>query len=222
MADWKNPADYPSEKEALDVSLDLWAWLFLLRNQDFKNEFSEAEKLPHSNFDDQGRPIGWSQTHIGKVLKKWGVARPMLPAWIKEGISDSPVSFQLHPVHAELVKIEGRSYRLTPESETREVLEFDLASPLAPQLARAKKMLDASKEQIKGNLPKESRKQVALYPLYLRVLDAMAAKASKAKMVEVFSLERPDGVTENDIRNWKLAAKAMASEGYKRLATLAK
>lgn len=222
MADWKNPADYPSEKEALDASLDLWAWVFLRRNQDFQNELAAAEKLPHSNFDDQGRPIGWNQTPVGKVLAKWGVSFPMLPEWMKAGISDSPVIFQTYPVHAASVKIEGRRYRVMPESESRTVLEFDLAAPLAPQLARAKKILDASKEQIKKKLPKEPRKQIAMYPLYLRVLDAMAAKATTAKMADVFALERPDGVSNGDIANWKKAAVAMASEGYKRLATLSK
>lgn len=222
MADWKNPNDYPSEKEALDASLDLWAWVFLRRNQDFQNELAEAKKLPHSKSDDQGRPIGWNQTPVGKVLAKWGVEYPRLPEWVKAGISDSPVHFHTHPVHAATARIEGQLFRLMPESESRVVLEFDLAAPLAPQLARAKKILDASKDQIKERLPKESRKQIALYPLYLRVLDALAAKASKAKMAEVFSLERPDAVTEKDIDNWKLAAKAMASEGYRRLATLAK
>lgn len=222
MADWKNPADYPSEKEALDASLDLWAWAFLRRNQDFQNELAEAEKLPRSKFDDKGQPIGWSQTPVGKVLAKWGVSFPMLPEWVKAGISDSPVRFQAHPVHAAIARIEGRLYCFMPESESRVVLEFDLAAPLAPQLARAKKILDASKEKIKKKLPKEPRKQIAMYPLYLRVLDAMAAKASKAKMAEVFSLERPGGVSDGDIDNWKKAAVAMASEGYKRLATLAK
>lgn len=222
MADWKNPGDYPSEKEALGASLDLWAFCFLRRNKKFLNEFMEAKKLPHPKVDDTGQPVGWNQSPTGKVLKNWGVEWPCLPEWIENGLSDSPVRFQKHPVYARSVKIEGMRYKLMPESEFRVVLEFDLEAPLQAQLERAKKMLDASKNQIKEKLPADNRKQVAMYPLYLRVLDAMAAGATKAKIAEVFSLERPDGVTEKDIDNWKKAAEQLASEGYRQLAKLSR
>ena len=109
-----------------------------------------------------------------------------------------------------------------PESESRVVLEFDLAAPLAPQLTRAKQILDASKKQIKETLPAENRKQVAMYPFYLRVLDAKAANITKAKMAEVFSQECSDGLTEKDISNWLKAAEDLTTNGYKRLAKLSK
>lgn len=218
--DWKNSSDYPSEQEAKEASLDRWAWAFLARNQQFQKELTEARKEATPSDDGQRGLIGWSQTPIGKVLKKWGVEWPRLPEWIESGLCDSPVVFQKHPVHAATVKIEGQFYRLMPESESRVVLEFDLTAPLAPQLARAKQILDASKDQIKNELPKDDRKQLAMYPLYLRVLDARAAKATKVKMAEVFSLERPKGVTEADIGNWIKAAEKLATDGYKRLAKI--
>ena len=59
-----------------------------------------------------------------------------------------------------------------------------------------------------------------MYPLYLRVLDAKAAKVTPARMAEVFSRERPDGVTEKDISNWLSAAEALANDGYMRIAKL--
>lgn len=220
MTDWKNPDHYPSEKESLDASLDLWAWSFLRRNQQFQTELAEAKKRPNPKLDEHGRPIGWNRTPVGIVLEKWGVKTPMLPEWIEAGISDSPVRFQKHPIHATSVEIEGRRYQLMPESKSRIVLEFDLAAPIQPQLTRAKEIIAAAKEQIKNDLPKENRKQVAMYPLYLRVLDAEAAKVSKAKMAEVFSQECPDGVTEKDISNWLKAAEELTTNGYKRLAKL--
>ena len=218
--DWKNSSDYPSEQEAKEASLDRWAWAFLARNPQFQNELTEARKEAAPSDDGQRGLIGWSQTPIGKVLKKWGVEWPRLPEWIESGLCDSPVVFQKHPVHAATVKIEGQFYRLMPESESRVVLEFDLTAPLPAQLTRAKKILDASKDLIKEKLPAENRKQVAMYPLYLRVLDANAAKATKAKMAEVFSHERAAGVTEKDISNWLSAAEALANDGYKRIAKL--
>lgn len=109
-----------------------------------------------------------------------------------------------------------------PESEFRVVLEFDLEAPLADQLRRAKKILNEKKKQVQEQLPADNRKQVAMYPLYLRVLDAKAAGATPAKMAEVFSLERIDGVTEKDISNWMSAAEDLAMGGYKRLAKLSK
>lgn len=220
MTDWKNPKDYPSEKEAEEASNDLWAWFFLLRNPSFQNELTAARMLPSPKSEGQDCPLGWNQTPVGQVLKKWGVKYPMLPEWIKAGLSDSPVRFLAHPEPAQLVTIEGRRYRVMPDSESRLVLEFDLAAPIPPQLARAKKMLIASKEQIKNDLPKDNRKQVGMYPLYLRVLDAKAAKITKSKMAEVFSVERPEGVTEKDIDNWLKAAEELAKAGYRRLAKL--
>lgn len=218
--DWKKSDDYPSEQEAKEASLDRWAWAFLARNPQFQKELTEAKKDASPANDGQCGPIGWNQTPVGKVLIKWGVDWPTLPEWRKSGMVDSSVVFKKHPVHAESVKLEGQRYRLMPESESRVVLEFDLAAPLPAQLARAKKILDASKKQIKKTLPADNRKQVAMYPFYLRVLDAKAAKVTPARMAEVFSLERPDGVTEKDISNWLSAAEALADDGYKRIAKL--
>lgn len=218
--DWKKSSDYPSEQDAKEASLDRWAWAFLARNSQFQKELTEAKTEAAPSDDGQRGPIGWSQTPVGKVLKKWGVEWPRLPEWIESGLCDSPVVFQKHPVRAAGVKIDGRDYRLMPESESRVVLEFDLAAPLAPQLTRAKQILDASKNQIKETLTAENRKRVAMYPLYLRVLDANAAKVTKAKMAEVFSQERAGGVTEKDVSNWLNAAKALAKDGYKLLAKL--
>lgn len=220
---WKNPEHYPTQHELREISLDRWAWEFLRRNAEFWKEFTEADKKAKEDAakdaGNQQRPIGWSEQPAGKVLAKWGVAWPVLPQW-RKGNLDRWVVFHKHPIHARSVKIEGRWYRVLPDSEFREVLEFDLTAPIAPQLKRAKAILDASKEMHKGKIPCESRKQIELYPLYLRVLDAKAAKATAAKMAEVFSSERAAGVSEKDIDNWLTAAEKMTNGGYKRLATL--
>lgn len=212
--DWKKAGDYPGGREVNEISLDRWAWEFLVRNPVFWKELSEARNEPIP----EGL-IGWNEKPAGRVLKKWGVAWPILPEWPKNKL-DSWVVFNKHPVHAASVKLEGRRFVCLPESELRVVLEFDLAAPIAPQLKRAKAILDASKKRHKGSIPTESRKQIALYPLYLRVLDAKAAKATTAKMAEVFSSERPAGVSEKDVDNWLTAAEIMTNGGYKRLARL--
>jgi hypothetical protein len=222
LPDWKKQGDYPSEQEAKEASLDRWAWAFLARNLQFQKELTEARNEVVPTDDGQRGPIGWNQTPIGKVLIKWGIDWPTLPEWRKSGLVDSPAIFKKHPVHAESVKLDGQRFRLMPESEFRVVLEFDLAAPLPAQLARAKKILNASKKQFQEKLPAENRKQVAMYPLYLRVLDAKAANITKAKMAEVLSIECSDGVTEKDISNWLKAAEDLATDGYKRLAKLSK
>jgi hypothetical protein len=220
--DWKKAGDYPEGRELNDISLDRWAWEFLLRNPEFRKELTQAKSemgKARPEDDKQKGPVGWSEKPTGRVLRKWGVEFPMLPEW-RKGNLDRWVVFKNHPVHAVSVKLEGRRFQCMPESELRVVLEFDLAAPIAPQLKRAKAILDASKKRHKGKLPSESRKQIALYPLYLRVLDAKAAKATSAKMAEVFSSERAAGVSEKDIDNWLTAAERMANGGYKRLVTL--
>lgn len=222
MSDWKNPENYPSEREAKEASLDLWAWVFLRRNPEFIQELDAAKQDAKNNKADAKNLIGWNETPVGKVLEKWGVEYPVMQDWIDRGLNDSPVIFKRHPVHAHHVKIDGKPYRLMPDSNERVVLEFDLTAPLPDQLKRAKAILKASKEQIGSAAPPDNRKQVAMYPLYLRVLDAIAAKATTQKMAEVFSQERPGAVSEKDINNWIKAAKKLAKDGYASIAKLSK
>lgn len=220
---WKNAADYPPVK---GTSLNDWAWEFLRRNQEFVVKYKAAEAAEaaerESNpaaYDD----VAWSQTPSGKVLKEYGVKYPPFLEWVAEGIIDSPI-FHTHPIHVHDCKVEsagamftnedvGKHYKIILAQPDKAVLEFDLSQPLIPQLERAKQMLLAMQLMITGE-NKTAKAIVTLFPWYLRVLDAYLYRMHSAKICEVLSLEYPDAVSNDTLRNWKKTAELMRDGGY--------
>ena len=214
---WKDPNDYPTEEEAKAASLDLWAFQFLRRNADFVAEYEEARKQPHPRKTSEGDPIGWSQSPVGVVLKKWGIDSPMPPEWINAGVSDSPLVFDKYPVYAWSAGNDGNRIKLLPARDGLVVFGFNLSDPIGPQIKRAKAMLLLNQKSFEGPKRTGSRPRVLLFPNYLRVLDALAENVTSYKMVDVFA-EEIDDVGEDTIRNWIKAAKALRDGGYRNLA----
>lgn len=217
--DWKNARDYPPVK---GTSLDRWAFEFLRRNQEFVVKFmaAKSEPKPASN----GELIGWSQTPTGKVLKEYGVRRPMLQEWVGAGMSDSPFIFPTHPISVRSCRVEtagamftdeavGKYFNIALEEPDKVVLEFDLSQPLNPQLARAKKMLVANQIMHIGK-KKTAKATVKMYTWYLRVLDAYSAGIHPAKICEILSQEYTDAVSDDTLKNWKKAGEFMRDGGY--------
>lgn len=167
---------------------------------------------------------------MGKVLKKWGVSTPMLPQWVEQGLSDSQFIFEKFPRYVFSHKVTtagglftdkaiGQRYCVALESSEKSVLEFDLTAPINPQIERAKKMLTAQQKQ--NNQGKQIVKKaiVSLYPWYLRTLDADAAKATHPEIIELFSKERSDAISDDTLRNWKKEAERLRDGGYRELVT---
>lgn len=221
-ADWKDSAAYPSQEEAHEYSMDRWAELFLWRNTEFVREIQGAYEQQTASKEEGQLPPCWNQTPVGTVLTKWGVERIRLPEWVKAGVGDSLNVFEKHPLLAHSAVIGETRISWMPRNPARMVLEFDLTAPIPPQIRRAKRWLETNaKWHANGSLPKEVRRVVRMYPLYLRVLDALATGASRTEIADHLSLENPAGVTLTDVNNWINAAQELALEGYKRIAKLA-
>lgn len=220
--DWKNATDYPPVK---GTSLQRWTYEFLRRNQGFMAEFKAAKS--ESKLALNGEPVFWSETPAGKVLKKYGVKHLMLPEWMAEGMSDSPVIFTVHPIYVHGQRVEkagamftneavGKYYKIILEQPDKQVLEFDLSQPLNPQLARAKQMLKVSQIMIKGENIRATA-SVTLFPWYLRVLDAYHDGIHPAKICEVLGLEGKEAMSDDTLKNWKKAGELMRDSGYRDL-----
>jgi hypothetical protein len=209
---WENPANYPDPKS---TSADRWAVEFLWRNPKFRAEL-EAAATEQAEMKRAGKlPLGWSEKPTGRVLKAWGVNHPILPEW---GISDSPARMETYPHHAQYAEVNGYDVRIAMASPDRVMLEFNLCEPIRPQIKRAARILKSSQQGFKGPKRTQGKNTTRLYPLYLRVLDMRAAKLSKARMLEILSAEMPDGVGDDDIRNWIKAAEELRDGGYRHIA----
>lgn len=220
--DWKKSDDY---KFAVNTSLDRWAAEFLWRNSDFQKEVESALDDPGM----QPQPIAWNEKPLGKVFVKWG-ARPMLPEWIKAGLSDSHMVFEKHPRYVPSYKVTiagglftetalGKRYCVAPESQEKSVIEFDLSAPINPQIERAKKMLIAQQKQNNRGKVIIKKAIVSLYPWYLRTLDALAAGIELSEMIEVFSEQYSEAIGDDTMRNWKKEAERLRDGGYRELVT---
>jgi len=221
--DWKKSEDYPPIN---GTSPERWAYEFLIRNQKFVADLEAAKKEPIIKPD--GRPIGWNETPVGKVLKQYGINYPMLPGWLEKTGGDSPLIFEKHPRYVPSYKVVksgglfnehvvGKYYHISLEMPQRAVLEFDLTSPINPQIERAKKMLKENQKGLSGEKRSSGKSIVRLYPWYLRVLDAHSAGIRRAKICEVLSEQYKPGVSDDDLRNWKLEAERLRDGGYREI-----
>ena len=220
--DWKNAKDYIFPAH---TSLDLWAAQFLWRNTQFQKEIEAA--LDETGV--QPTPIGWNEEPLGKVFVKWG-ASPMLPEWVKAGVSDSLMVFEKHPRYAPSYKVTtaggiftekalGQRYCIVPESQDKTVLEFDLNAPINPQIERAKKMLVAQQKQNNQGKVIVKKAIVSLYPWYLRILDAGIAGATHAEMIETFSKE-DSALGDDTLSKRKKEAERLRDSGYRELVAM--
>lgn len=208
--DWKKEADYPA---ASDTSPDRWAWEFLRRNPYFKAEMKQAMQEQSKAKETGTLDIAWNRQPVGAILKRWGVAVPYLPQWIESLGLDSPVRFEAYPRDLDYASIEGRGYKLALASQSTRCLEFDLTAPIPPQLEKAKRMLLASQEMpaLKElGVRARNNEQTAMFPRYLRLLDAIDAGAARKEIADYFGdgddkiarqLEKAEALRNGDYRS---------------------
>jgi len=143
---------------------------------------------------------------------------PVLAEWMSTLKIDTPVRFKRYPVLVPSAKIKGVEgyFCIARESPGRMVFEFDISAPIGPQIERAKVTLKENQKLYSGPKRMGGKSRASLYPIYLRVLDALADSATSKNMLGVFSAEN-DEINESSIRNWKRAATALRDGGYKKL-----
>jgi hypothetical protein len=186
--DWRKPADYP---DPADTSLHRWAWEFLQRNPEYvKNPIS----------------------------REWGITMQLRPGGQggEAFFGDSPTRFDLAPRGLKETKTDVGWIASASVRDDRLVLEFDLDAPIDPQLERARISL-VHHQRIAFPALRRQRNQTEKFPLYLRVLDALAAGASRGEMLKEFQRHRADAVDDRTLRYWIKKSTALRDGGYRDL-----
>lgn len=196
---WRDPMKYPA---AESTSLHRWAWEFLLRNPEYRRELEEAITLQKEQLGAGASPLDTIQL-IDALNARWGINS--FHNWDEEHPLDTATQFDRAP----------RRTVAAPTRDDRVVLEFDLDKPVDPQLERARHTLNAEQQKRFPNF-KRKRNQVQKFPLYLRVLDALAAGAGPDEMLDVFATQVPE-VDERTVRYWKTCATRLRDGGYRDL-----
>lgn len=209
--DWRNPKHYP---DPADTSLHRWAWEFLRRNPEFAAEAAPAAKQQRAMKAAGTLPQFWNVMPLGAVLKRWGVLHPILREW-RSHIGDAPVRFDVAPRPVEHAEVNGAMIVFAPMRGDRLVLQFDLDAPLDPQIERARQRLVAN-QRMKFPALRRQRNQTEKFPLYLRVLDALAAGVTPTAILDVLSRTMPEA-DERSLRYWTKRATALRDGGYRDL-----
>lgn len=212
--DWKIASDYPDEKRSRLISPDRWAWEFLKRNKKFRSDIEEAKKTQGSYLEAHSDEcIGWSNTPTGQVLRKWGIDRPNITAWIDARVVDAPVVFEKYPQVLRFASIQGVDVHAAKADSSKICLQFDLSSPIEPQIQRAKSILLSNQKAKENNLTRRrNNEQFDRFPCYLRILDAVDAGAKNKEIADCLFL------ADDTLAMAKKKAEALRDGGYKTIA----
>lgn len=190
-----------------------WAWEFLRRNPAFEAEMKEAKKA-HTAMKERGKiRIGWNEWPTGAVLQKWGVESPTVAI---RPDAEAPFWFEQFPQLLRSGAINGVRLQYAESRDDRLCLEFDLSSPIPPQIARAKRLLELNQEDRskRGEIQEvrtRNNEAARMFPTYLRVLDAIAEGASEKEIGIVLQ------AGNENLRTWIAKAEELRDGGYKRL-----
>ncbi len=209
--DWKKASDYPDEAESKLISPDRWAWEFLRRNKKFKAELEKAKKSQPSYLKENAEsPIGWSNTPVGLVLCEWGVEHPNLTEWIDARAVDTPVAFVKYPQFLRFGTINGVDVDIARHESTKLCLQFDLSSPIEPQIQRAKATLMSNQKAKESTLTRRrNNERFERFPCYLRILDAIDAGAKNKEIADCLFM------ADDTLAMAKKKAEALRDGGYK-------
>ncbi|WP_148278533.1 hypothetical protein [Burkholderia sp. KJ006] len=178
IPDWREPSAYPPAS----ASGDRWAWEFLRRNDDFLSEQHDfcqrIARIPR----EQRLPSHPEFVKHAQFLADWGIDYWYPPAWVwgwpvkldRDGPYqfvhmdfDAPCGFVTGPV-------DSSRYFDRPMRDTQYRVIFDVAMPIAPQIAQVKAMLE-SKQAMLPVARKTVRPRWHLFPRYLRAIDGYRA-----------------------------------------------
>ena len=212
--DWKKASDYPDEAESKSISPDRWAWEFLRRNKKFQAELEKAKKRQATYLKENAEnPIGWSKTPVGLIFCKWGVEHPNITAWIDARAVDTPVAFEKYPKFLRFSAINGVDVSVARHDSTKLCLQFDLSSPIEPQIQRAKATLMSNQKAIESTLTRRrNNERFERFPCYLRILDAIDAGAKNKEIADCLFL------ADDTLAMAKKKAEALRDGGYKTIA----
>jgi hypothetical protein len=229
-SEWEDAKNYDYTKSHTD---EQWGWEFLRRNPKYKKDWEAAltRYLEEKKMPLQARPVkseyyyNWSKDYLNiplrsgdNVFEKWGI-----PYYINP-INESPAAYVFdllvppyllmgnkHPLYTQM--------EVTPDSnlkDTQLAILIDLSRPVIPQLDEAKKCLLLLKKLplIKNTRPKKNRE---LWVMYLRMLDATIAGATRKKALPIIFTKKADCTSESIWNERLKQAKTMTVSGYRSL-----
>ncbi|MDY7091331.1 MAG: DUF6499 domain-containing protein [Acidobacteriota bacterium] len=206
MADWRNPEDYTYTQ---GLTLHQWAWEFLRRNSDYRDDWRAFEAL-----EDPIMHTAEQSSVYRSASRKWGLAYPVDPSL---NATEADVHF------AQAVNHLGLVYGYASDgNELVTVLEFDLEKPISPQVQIAEKYLlqQQGEYAASGRIHPAASKsrphqQRHLYPVYIRLLDGHLEGVGTRKMGDLLFAESPD--PRQRARDGLRSAKKLATSSYRDL-----
>lgn len=197
---WRDPTKYPL---AESTSLHRWAFEFLMRNPKYLRELDEALNWQKAQLEAGASPLE-TVKRIDALRARWGINS--FHNWDEEHPLDTATQFDRAP----------RRAFATPTRHDRVAFEFDIDKPLDPQLKRVGHTLKAEQQKQFPNF-KRGNNHVQQFPLYLRLLDALAHGATQDEIATEIGRYRRDVPDERTVRNWIRKAKALRDGGYRDL-----
>lgn len=190
--DWSDQAKYREPKATADLQS---AWEFLRRNPDYQKLWEQQIATEYDPAELNGA---------------WKAQKRIAPGRLDRPRLDTPFTEQFHiakypppPPSEDEAKLlfdvhfipyqrrAGRKLRGTLE-DNEIVVRLNLTYPLRQQLVNAKKLLEQQAKE-RGIKPLERRRRLEKYYTYLRLLDAKAAGANDAQIIEALYLNIGSG-----------------------------
>jgi hypothetical protein len=202
-------------RQAEDLFLQIWDLPPEQRNQHFHrlsggSPSSDSAKSGNVQVLDGGHVMGWEEAR-----RRFGLFKPVDPRKRQtDAVFELAGATEVFDVAVDTERDDKM------ERDDKLWIEFDLCSPIEPQLNRAKLLFRVRQRTLKL-LSSDVRPRIDLFANYLRVLDAKAAGATDAEIAGVLflRLNADDGVKR--VRNFYKRARALRDGGYRQLAARA-
>lgn len=222
--DWTKTDDYPDPST---TSMEEIAEQFMRRNLAFKQAVAQIEKFfrpgPPAEVPELGLVNG-----IPALEYHYFGGLNQAVAWLIQEFAPKRWNDRIRPTATQSQEPPDTEHSFAPTlSQADIVVRFNPGCPIGPQLDAAKALLESEQLALRrrGEIaPTEHRKLVSgadKYRLYLRLLDAEVAGASRARMAEVLFAHMPNKHPEyhgnRAVRDSLKAAKKLRDGEYRNL-----
>ncbi|HVF59552.1 MAG TPA: DUF6499 domain-containing protein [Thermoanaerobaculia bacterium] len=216
MPDWRNAAAYEFRFKIPNLQ---WAWEFLRRNPDYRDDWARAlARL--GDAADMSKRLFWSGEE-DPVDASFCIPSEEQARWHLEHGLLNPATDLPHKLGFVIGwgKLETRgpdeSRPPGPGGDRYPWMVFDAHLPLKPQALAVLGALRWHQEFVVRYRPPRIKHHRKLWPLYLRLLDAESEGLGAKDVAEVLSLETPLGVTDAKVWEQLSAARRLTlPEGY--------
>lgn len=209
--DWKNETDYDYTK---DHTPELWAWEFLRRNPDYRNDWEIA--LSSSCYKESDHPETLS---FKGGRSKWGL---LFDHIIDPNVEKPSVDYPYCLFYTYGYYYDKEDLNSLPDLKKTEVLALiDLAKPIPQQLDHFKALLEEDQNYSIAysdlHIPTVKNKPI-YWKDYIRLLDAIETNARITEIASIIfphkSNSHPDFNGNKSVRDSHAAAKKIRDENY--------